>query len=50
MAPKIESYGELVVWQQAMDLAVSIYGATRSWPKEELYGLTAQIRQYRRRL
>ncbi len=45
MAPKIESYGELVVWQQAMDLAVSIYGATRSWPKEELYGLTAQIRR-----
>jgi len=45
MAPKIESYRELVVWQQAMDLAVSIYGATRSWPKEELYGLTAQIRR-----
>lgn len=45
MAPKIGSYRELVVWQQAMDLAVSIYGATRSWPKEELYGLTAQIRR-----
>ncbi|WP_217578574.1 four helix bundle protein [Mesorhizobium sp. GbtcB19] len=42
---KIESYRDLVVWQQAMDLAVSIYQATRSWPKEELNGLTAQTRR-----
>ena len=42
---KIESYRDLVVWQQAMDLAVSIYETTRSWPKEELYGLTTQLRR-----
>ncbi|MDG4882606.1 four helix bundle protein [Mesorhizobium sp. WSM4884] len=45
MAAKIESYRELVVWQQAMDLATSTYEATKSWPKEELYGLTAQTRR-----
>ncbi|PBC00855.1 hypothetical protein CK220_29000 [Mesorhizobium sp. WSM3860] len=28
----------MVVWQQPMDLAVAVYAATKSWPKEELYG------------
>jgi len=28
-----------------MDLAVSTYELTRSWPKEELYGLTSQARR-----
>ncbi|MEZ2331310.1 four helix bundle protein [Mesorhizobium sp. RCC_202] len=28
-----------------MDLAVAVYGATKSWPKEELYGLTSQVRR-----
>ncbi len=42
---KIESYRDLIVWQQAMDLAVAVYGATKSWPKEELYGLTSQVRR-----
>jgi four helix bundle protein len=45
MATKIESYRDLMVWQQAMDLAVSIYEATRTWPKDELYGLTTQVRR-----
>ncbi|CCV11802.1 four helix bundle protein [Mesorhizobium sp. STM 4661] len=42
---KIESYRDLIVWQQAMDLAVSIYKATKAWPKEELYGTTTQVRR-----
>lgn len=42
---KIESYRDLVVWQQAMDLVVSIYETTKAWPKEELYGLTPQLRR-----
>ncbi|MDX8452435.1 four helix bundle protein [Mesorhizobium sp. VK9D] len=45
MAEKTGSYKDLVVWQQAMDLAVSVYSATKSWPKEELYGLTSQARR-----
>ncbi|WP_032935612.1 four helix bundle protein [Mesorhizobium sp. WSM3626] len=45
MTEKTGSYKDLVVWQQAMDLAVAVYGATKSWPKEELYGLTSQVRR-----
>ncbi|MER8654843.1 four helix bundle protein [Mesorhizobium sp. M0847] len=45
MTGKINSYKDLIVWQQAMDLAVSTYSLTKTWPKEELYGLTSQIRR-----
>lgn len=41
MAGKINSYKDLIVWQQAMDLAVATYSLTKAWPKEELYGLTS---------
>ena len=41
----IQSYRELVVWQKAMTLVEMIYEATRQFPKEELYGLTNQIRR-----
>lgn len=39
------SYKDLVVWQKTMDLAVEIYGVSRRFPKEEMYGLTSQIRR-----
>lgn len=42
---EINSYRDLLVWQQAMDLAVAAYDLTRDWPKEELYGLTSQARR-----
>lgn len=42
---KISSYRDLLVWQQAMDLAVAVYDASRDWPRDELYGLTAQSRR-----
>ncbi|TPL00553.1 MULTISPECIES: four helix bundle protein [unclassified Mesorhizobium] len=45
MTGKINSYKDLIVWQQAMDLAVATYSLTKAWPKEELYGLTSQIRR-----
>jgi len=45
MTGKINSYKDLIVWQQAMDLAVNTYSLTKTWPKEELYGLTSQIRR-----
>jgi four helix bundle protein len=38
-------YTDLVVWQKAMDLAVDIYRLTREFPREELYGLTSQMRR-----
>ncbi|MBY3135874.1 four helix bundle protein [Rhizobium laguerreae] len=41
----INSYKDLKVWQMAIDLAVDCYQLTRKFPKEEVYGLTAQIRR-----
>ena len=35
----------LVAWQKAMDLVAEIYQATGSFPKEEMFGLTSQIRR-----
>ena len=37
-------YRRLVVWQLAMDAVVSIYSLSRQFPREERYGLTAQLR------
>ena len=45
MEEKTGSYKDLLVWNQAMDLAVAVYGPTKAWPKEELYGLTSQVRR-----
>ena len=42
---KMKTYRALFVWQKSMDLVKKIYSATRSFPKEELYGLTGQIRR-----
>jgi four helix bundle protein len=39
------SYRDLKVWQKAMDLAENCYRATQTFPAEERYGLTAQIRR-----
>lgn len=41
---EIRSHRDLVAWQRAMDLVVFAYKATAHWPREELYGLTAQLR------
>jgi four helix bundle protein len=43
--PKIDSYRDLLVWEQAMELTATVYRTTRAWPKEELYGLTSQARR-----
>ena len=41
----IQSYRDLKVWQRAMELVEKCYQATRSFPAEERYGLTSQIRR-----
>jgi four helix bundle protein len=41
----IQDYRELIVWQKAMDLVVEVYRLTRAFPREELYGLTSQVRR-----
>jgi four helix bundle protein len=45
VASGVRSYRDLLVWQKGMDLAAEVYRLTRSWPKEELYGLTSQVRR-----
>ncbi|MBE9038247.1 four helix bundle protein [aff. Roholtiella sp. LEGE 12411] len=40
-----QSYRDLKVWQEAMNLAESCYKITKSFPKEEIYGMTSQIRR-----
>jgi four helix bundle protein len=44
-ATRIESYRDLRVWQEAMALAVACYHLTQGFPKEEMFGLTSQIRR-----
>lgn len=41
----IKSHRDLIVWQKAMDLVVTVYRATNVFPKTETYGLTSQIRR-----
>lgn len=42
---KVKSYRDLLVWQKAMDFAMEIYAVTKNFPKEELYGLTSQMKR-----
>lgn len=39
-----QGFKDLKVWQKAMKLAVTVYELTKPFPKEELYGLTSQLR------
>src|SRR6516162_7908346 len=41
----VQSYRQLEVWQYAMELAEKCYQATKGFPREELFGLTSQIRR-----
>lgn len=41
----IRNHRDLVAWQVAVDLGLKIYDLSTRWPKEELYGLTSQIRR-----
>ena len=40
-----QNYKDLIAWQRAMDLVEMVYKLTKLFPKEELYGLTSQIRR-----
>lgn len=45
MENKINSYRDLLVWQKGLELAYLLYEITRSFPQEEKFGLTSQIRR-----
>jgi four helix bundle protein len=39
------SFRDLRIWQEAIDLALTVYRVTMGFPKHELYGLTSQMRR-----
>jgi len=41
----VKSFEELTIWQEARELTSKIYILSKRFPKEELYGLTSQIRR-----
>ena len=41
----VQSFKDLIAWQKAMDLVVEIYRATASFPADERFGLTVQLRR-----
>jgi four helix bundle protein len=41
----MKDFRQLKVWVKSHELALSIYRVTKDFPKEELYGLTSQIRR-----
>lgn len=40
-----ESFKDLVVWQRAMQMTVSVYKLTAKFPSSEQFGLTNQLRR-----
>jgi four helix bundle protein len=42
---KINSFEDLIVWQRALDLSVEVYKLAAKFPKDEIYGLTSQIKR-----
>ena len=45
MNGKVESFDQLLVYQEACALDLKIFELTKAWPKEEMYALTDQIRR-----
>ena len=39
------SYRDLIIWQKSINLTKQVYILTQTFPKEEVYGLTSQIRR-----
>jgi four helix bundle protein len=40
-----KSYRDLIVWQRAIELTIALYRLTRAFPREEIFGLTSQLRR-----
>jgi four helix bundle protein len=41
----VKDFRDLKVWRKAHQLTLAVYGLTAAFPKNELYGLTSQIRR-----
>jgi four helix bundle protein len=42
---KVRRFNDLIAWQKAMDLVEDVYRLTKLFPKDELFGLTSQLRR-----
>lgn len=42
---KIKSFTDLRAWQEGHELVLTIYDITKQFPKEEIFGLTSQLRR-----
>lgn len=42
---KIFSFEKLIAWQKARELALEIFKVTKQFPKDELFGMTSQMRR-----
>jgi four helix bundle protein len=45
MMVKIKNFRDLEIWKRSMKLVEEIYNLTRTFPKDEIYGLTSQLRR-----
>lgn len=45
MKDNLNSYKDLIVWQRSMELVTEIYSLTQKFPKEEIYGITSQMKR-----
>lgn len=41
----MSNHKDLIVWQKSMELVKQLYQVTQTFPKEELYGITSQMRR-----
>lgn len=41
----MKTHKDLLAWQKSIELVTEIYSITKDFPKEEIYGITSQIRR-----
>ncbi|MGD0894239.1 MAG: four helix bundle protein [Terracidiphilus sp.] len=44
-ALRVKSFRDLHVWQRSMEMTVAIYRLTQGFPRDEMFGLTSQLRR-----
>ena len=42
---KVQTFRDIIAWQQAHELALVVYSLSKNFPREELFGLTSQMRR-----
>lgn len=42
---KVKSFTDLITWKKAHELVIMVYNVSSAFPKEEMFGLTSQIRR-----